>query len=38
MKAFWQVRLSTNAAKQYKKLRKSGAKPSITDLIDFLVI
>lgn len=39
MSTTWQVRLSTSAKKQYKKLKKSGrSKPSILDIIDFLLV
>jgi hypothetical protein len=39
MNTAWQVRLSRNAEKQYEKLKKNGrTRPSIVDLIDFLVI
>jgi mRNA-degrading endonuclease RelE of RelBE toxin-antitoxin system len=39
MSTTWQVRLSKNAKKQYEKLKKSGrSKPSIIDIIDFLLI
>ena len=35
----WQVRFSRTAAKQYEKLKLSGQKkPSIRDIVDFLVI
>lgn len=34
----WSVRFSTNAGKQYERLRKSGVKPSINDIIDLLVM
>jgi hypothetical protein len=35
----WKVHLSKTASKQYEKLKKSGQiKPSIIDIIDFLVI
>ena len=34
----WSVKFSNAAEKQYKKLRRSGTRPSITDVIDFLVI
>lgn len=38
--AQYNVRLSRSAEKQYKKLRKSGirSKPSILDIVDFLVV
>ncbi len=38
MTAEWSVRLSKKAGDQYKKLRKSGSRPSINDTIDFLVL
>ncbi len=35
----WHIRLSNKAEKQYEKLKKNGrTKPSITDLVDFLII
>lgn len=34
----WAVHFSTNAKKQYKKLKKSGSRPLINDTIDFLVL
>lgn len=33
----WEIRFSNKAEKQYEKLRKSGKRPPINDLIDFLV-
>jgi hypothetical protein len=38
MTAKWSVRFSNAASKQYNKLKRSGTRPSITDVIDFLVI
>ena len=39
MNTNWQVRFSTSAKKQYKKLKKSGrARPNIIDIIDFLML
>jgi mRNA-degrading endonuclease RelE of RelBE toxin-antitoxin system len=32
----WSVRFSTNASKEYKKLRKNGIRPPINDAIDLL--
>ncbi len=37
MNSSWEVRLSESAGKQYRKLKKSGTKPSINDTIDFLI-
>jgi mRNA-degrading endonuclease RelE of RelBE toxin-antitoxin system len=34
----WSVRFSSEAEKQYKKLKRSGTRPCITDVIDLLVI
>ena len=34
----WSVRLSNSAEKQYTKLKRSGTKPCITDVIDFFVM
>jgi hypothetical protein len=34
----WFVGFSTKAGRQYDRLKKSGAKPSINDTIDFLVL
>jgi hypothetical protein len=34
----WTVDFSTKAGKQYKKLKRSGSRPSINDVIDFLVL
>jgi len=34
----WSVSFSTKAEKQYDKLRRSGSRPSINDIIDFLVL
>ncbi len=34
----WSVRFSTKAGKEYKKLQKSGVRPSVNDIIDLLVI
>jgi len=34
----WSVRFSTKADRQYERLRKSGSRPSINDIIDLLVI
>ncbi len=34
----WSVRFSNSASKQYKKLKKSGTRPCITDVIDLLVL
>jgi hypothetical protein len=38
MTANWSVRFSTKAERQYEKLRKNGARPSINDIIDLLVL
>lgn len=32
----WTVTFSREAGKQYNKLKRSGSKPSITDIIDYL--
>lgn len=32
----WSVGFSQSAAKQYKKLKRNGSKPSITEVVDFL--
>lgn len=34
----WNVAFSRNAENLYKKLKRSGSKPSITDTINFLMI
>ena len=34
----WAVDFSKVAAKQYEKLKRSGAKPSVNDVIDLLVL
>lgn len=34
----WTVDFSTKAGKQYNKLRVSGSRPSINDIIDLLVL
>lgn len=34
----WAVDFSTNAEKQYKKLKRSGSRPSINDTIDLLAL
>ncbi len=34
----WNLRFSNQAVKQYQKLKKSGTKPSINDMIDLLAI
>lgn len=38
MTSQWFVRFSTKAERQYNKLKKSGTRPPINDLIDFLVL
>jgi hypothetical protein len=39
MSMLWEVRFSRNASKLYERLKRSGQKkPSIIDVIDFLVI
>ena len=34
----WSVKFSHTAEKQYKKLKRSGTRPSINDVIDLLII
>ena len=34
----WSVELSRDAEKQYNKLKRNGSKPSITDVINLLII
>lgn len=34
----WTVDFSTRAGKQYKKLKRSGSRPSINDVIDLLAL
>ncbi len=34
----WAVNFSREAGKQYEKLRRSGSRPSINDVIDLLVL
>lgn len=34
----WTVTFSTKAGKQYNKLKASGSRPSINDVIDLLVL
>jgi hypothetical protein len=34
----WSVRFSNAARKQYEKLRRSGIRPCMTDVIDLLVL
>lgn len=34
----WDVRFSKRAEKQYGKLKKNGARPSINDIIDFFIL
>jgi hypothetical protein len=34
----WTVNFSAKAGKQYKQLKRSGSRPSINDVIDFLVL
>ena len=36
--ANWNVDFSTKAGKQYLKLKRSGSRPSINDVIDLLVL
>lgn len=38
MTAKWSVRFSTKAERQYDRLKKSGVRPSINDIIDLLVL
>ncbi len=38
MTVTWEVRFSTQAKKQYNKLKKNGTRPSINDTIEFLVL
>lgn len=38
MSSNWSVRFSTRATKQYERLKKNGIRPSITDIIDLLVL
>lgn len=37
MEEHWQVYLSNRAEKQYEKLKRNGVKPSVIDLIDYLI-
>lgn len=34
----WTVKFNRGAEKQYEKLRRNGSKPSITDIINLLII
>ncbi len=34
----WTVALSRDAVKQYNKLKRNGSKPTITDVINLLII
>ncbi len=34
----WTVSFSRDARKQYEKLKRNGSKPSIIDVVDFLVL
>jgi hypothetical protein len=34
----WNVDFSVKAGKQYQKLKRSGSRPSINDIIDLLVL
>ena len=36
--ADWNVDFSTKAGRQYRHLKRSGSRPSINDVIDFLVL
>jgi hypothetical protein len=36
--SIWSVSFSREAAKRYEKLKRSGSRPSINDVIDFLVL
>lgn len=38
MTKFWTVGYSRNAQEQYEKLKRSGKRPSINDIINLLVI
>lgn len=38
MTAKWDVRFSAKAEKQYEKLKRSGKRPPVNDIIDFLVL
>ncbi len=38
MANLWSVKLSRSAEKQYEKLKRSGSKPSINDVINLLMV